>query len=552
MCTFCYTPYIGCPKGRRHYYLQWLKCKTAIKNGHSYCPIGESTEVRELQKLSGNVLACPFHTHIAIQQIEFEFRQRDEVPSPIDSSDPSSPTTSNTTYVASDDESEIEFSQAGQKSLHRPSSTAVYLDLRFPKPGPIKRHKSATTTKTETRKIQRSTGRSQDSQSEPNTAIICVNSVPRTSSSSSSSSSKRGPVISPGLPASPAAYRQNRSQPQTQLHAKLTLKALTEVDESKKELKSANKLSEPACCPPSPPPPEIITTLPTPVDQGNPSNPDLLTRRLGPSTTLTITITKAPKLNIQKITSSKSEPDLKSTSKGLESSNSTTTSTSHTFDSFLTPSGTLQPDSNTANTPTTTTKTSSSSSSSSSLRSRSGSLFTRLKDGTTTTLHHSALSRTLSASTTTTNTNRRRQASATHPKNVAPWDQVLLPASISKPVNLEVGVNASTRKPTNLAVDEITNCTSSETKAIEGHLQERRLGGQGPRTAPLPAEMEAMMSRLESVGVGVGLGIGLGVVTRDTDEGKFVSGHKRSCSATMLQRRMGIGLGGLRKKSEGS
>ncbi|EGO55293.1 hypothetical protein NEUTE1DRAFT_102725 [Neurospora tetrasperma FGSC 2508] len=545
MCTFCYTPYIGCPKGRRHYYLQWLKCKTAIKNGHSYCPIGESTEVRELQKLSGNVLACPFHTHIAIQQIEFEFRQRDEVPSPIDLSEPSSPTTSNTTYVASDDESEIEFNQAGQKSLHRPSSTAVYLDLRFPKPGPIKRHKSATPTKTQTTNIQQSTDRSLNSQSEPNTASICAKSVPGTSSSSSSSS-KKGPVISPGLPASPAAYRQSRSQPQTQPHAKLTLKALTEVDESNKELRSTNKLSEPAYHPPSPPPPEIITTLPTPVDQANPSNPDLLTRRLGPSTALTITITKAPKLNIQKITSSKSEPDLKSTPKGLESSNSTTTSTSHTFDSFLTPSGTLQPKSSTTNSSTTTTNTTTTSSSS--LRSRSGSLFTRLKDGTTTTLHHSALSRTLSASTTSTN--RRRQASATHPKNIAPWDQVLLPASISKPVNLEVGVNdIATREPTNLAADGITNCAlSSETKAIDGYLQ-GRLGGQGPRTAPLPAEMEVMMSRLESVGVGVGLGIGL-AVTRDTDEGKSVSGHKRSCSANMLQGRMGIGLSGLRKRGE--
>lgn len=105
---------------------------------------------------------------------------------------------------------------------------------------------------------------------------------------------------------------------------------------------------------------------------------------------------------------------------------------------------------------------------------------------------------------------------------------MLLPASISKPVNLEVGVNASTRNTTNLAIDgSITNCAlSSETKAIDGHrLQGRMLGGQGPRTAPLPAEMEVMMSRLESVGVGVGLGIGLGV-TRDTDEGKLVSGHK--------------------------
>ncbi|KAK3386383.1 hypothetical protein B0T20DRAFT_112054 [Sordaria brevicollis] len=131
MCTFCYTPYVGCPKGRRHYYLQWLKCKTAIKNGHSYCPIGKSTEVKELQKLSGNIFACPFHTHIAIQQIEFEFRQRDELPTPIESSEPSSPTTSNTTCVDSDDEFEVEVHQAGQKTIYRPSSTAVYLGQSF-------------------------------------------------------------------------------------------------------------------------------------------------------------------------------------------------------------------------------------------------------------------------------------------------------------------------------------------------------------------------------------------------------------------------------------
>ncbi|KAK3347781.1 hypothetical protein B0H65DRAFT_155584 [Neurospora tetraspora] len=541
MCTFCYTPYIGCPKGRRHYYLQWLKCKTAIKNGHSYCPIGESTEVRELQKLSGNVLACPFHTHIAIQQIEFEFRQRDEVPSPIESSEPSSPTTSNTTCVASENESEVEVNHASQKSLYRPSSTAVYLDLRFPNSGPIKRHKSASPLKTETRKTHRSTGGSLDSRSEPNKSITCDQSPP--------SSSKRRPLISPGLPASPAAYRQSRSrsrsQPPLQPHAKPTLKALkTGLDTSTKTLGDANEFSKPAHYPlaPSPPPPEIITTLPTPVDQVKPSNPDLLTRRLGPSTALTISITKAPKLTIQKITSSKSEPELKSTSKGPESSKSTTTTTPHTFDSFLTPSGTLQTDAHSTPTPTSTAGNTTKSSSSSNL-------FTRLKDNTTTTLHHPALSRTLSASTST---NRRRQAPATDPRNIAPWDQVLLPASISKPVNLEVGENSSTniKKPTTV-LDGTNRAGSEKTNAIDGHLLQGRLGGQGPRTAPLPAEMEVMMSRLESVGVGVGLGIGLdGVILSVDDEVNPIAGqHKRSGSATSLRGRMGLGLGlGLKKR----
>ncbi|KAK3948397.1 hypothetical protein QBC32DRAFT_373589 [Pseudoneurospora amorphoporcata] len=469
MCTFCYTPYIGCPKGRRHYYLQWLKCKTAIRNGHSYCPIGESTQVKELQKLSGNILACPFHTHIAIQQTEFEFRQRDEIPSPIESSEPSSPTTSNTTCVASDDESEVEVSQASHKSLYRPSSTALYLDLRFPNFAPIQRHEATSPLKTETRTTQRRTGGSLDSRSESNKIAICDRALPN--------SGKRRPLISPGLPASPAAYRPSRSA-----DAKPTLKAIkTDTSTSNNERENVNKLSIPGPYPraPSPPPPEIITTLPTPVDQVQPPNPDLLTRRLGPSTALTISITKAPKLAIQKITTSKSEPDLKSTtSKGPQSSKSTTSASSHhTFDSFLTPSGTLAPDSD----------------------------------------------RTLSANTP------RRQALTTDPKNIAPWDQAHLPASISKPVNLEVGENYSDRKPTSLALDGANRTAGSETN------------GECPKTALLPAEMQVMMSKLESVGAGVGLGIGLAVTS--ADEGNPIAGHKRSCSATSLRGRMGMGLG---------
>ncbi|KAK1776679.1 hypothetical protein QBC45DRAFT_332425 [Copromyces sp. CBS 386.78] len=528
MCTFCYTPYIGCPKGRRHYYLQWLKCKTAIRNGHSYCPIGESTEVRELQKLSGNILACPFHTHIAIQQIEFEFRQRDDIPSPIESSEPSSPTTSNTTCVASDDESEVEVSQASHKSLYRPSSTAVYLDLRFPNSAPIQRHEATSPLKTETRKTQRRTGGSLDSRSESNKSAICDRALPN--------SGKRRPLISPGLPASPAAYRPSRSA-----DAKPTLKAIkTDTSTSNNEREKVNKLSIPGPYPraPSPPPPEIITTLPTPVDQVQPPNPDLLTRRLGPSTALTISITKAPKLAIQNITTSKSEPDLKSTtSKGPESSKSTTSASSHhTFDSFLTPSGTLAPDSESK---ITSSKTGSS----------ANSLLTRLKDGTTTTLHHHSLSRTLSANTP------RRQAPTTDPKNIAPWDQAHLPASISKPVNLEVGENYSDRKPTSLALDGVNRTAGSETNGdrAQGYARAGGGGGQreGPRTAPLPAEMEVIMSKLEPVGAGVGLGIGLAVT--NADEGNPIAGHKRSCSATSLRGRMGMGLGlglGLKKRGE--
>lgn len=518
MCTFCYTPYIGCPKGRRHYYLQWLKCKTAIKKGHSYCPIGKSTEVRELQKLSGNVLACPFHTHIAIQQIEFEFRQRDEIPSPIEPSEPSSPTTSNTTCVASDDESEVEVHQASQKSVYRHSSTAVYLDLRFPNSAPIQRHKSASPLKTEVTRTQRSTDGSLDVRNEPSEALDCHQTPP--------SNGKGRPVISPGLPASPAAYRhcRSRSQPSLQPHAKPTLKALkTERDSRRKESLNINKLSIPAnyLSAPSPPPPEIITTLPTPVDQAKPPNPDLLARRLGPSTALTITIPKAPKIALQKITSSKSEPDLKSKSNGPESSQfATSASSHHTFDSFLTPSGTLQSDSHSA--PTTDIIGGSSASS----------LLARLKDGTSTTLHHHSLSRTLSASTSTGTNRRRRQAPATtDPKNIAPWDRVHLPVSISNPVNLEVG----------------------DGRIVRGRRQEE----ERPRTAPLPlpaAEMEEvkmMTSRLEAVGVGVGLGIGLAVTcTSGSDEVlNSVTGHKRSCSATSRRGRMGMGFGlGLGKK----
>lgn len=75
---------------------------------------------------------------------------------------------------------------------------------------------------------------------------------------------------------------------------------------------------------------------------------------------------------------------------------------------------------------------------------------------------------------------------------------------------------------------------------------------EGPRTAPLPAEMDMIMSRLDSVGVGVGLGIGLAVTTTcSADEIKLEAGpnHKRSVSAMSLRGKMELGLD-LRKRKE--
>ncbi|KAK4223117.1 hypothetical protein QBC38DRAFT_488364 [Podospora fimiseda] len=80
MCTYDYTPYVGCKGGQQHYYLQWMKCSKAIENGDQFCPLDQSVETDSLRQLSRNVLSCPLHTPIVVQQYEFEFIQATTVP----------------------------------------------------------------------------------------------------------------------------------------------------------------------------------------------------------------------------------------------------------------------------------------------------------------------------------------------------------------------------------------------------------------------------------------------------------------------------------------
>ncbi|KAL2020301.1 hypothetical protein VTK56DRAFT_8529 [Thermocarpiscus australiensis] len=74
MCTYDYTPYSGCKGGQQHFYIQWMRCNKALAS-NKYCPREKSTEVKELQKLSANVLSCPIHGPIAVQQHLFDFIQ---------------------------------------------------------------------------------------------------------------------------------------------------------------------------------------------------------------------------------------------------------------------------------------------------------------------------------------------------------------------------------------------------------------------------------------------------------------------------------------------
>ncbi|KAJ4291313.1 hypothetical protein N0V88_006317 [Collariella sp. IMI 366227] len=67
MCTYDYTPYTGCEAGEQHYYIQWVKCTKATEN-RRYCSLQKSTEVEQLRKLSTNVLSCPLHGPVAVQQ----------------------------------------------------------------------------------------------------------------------------------------------------------------------------------------------------------------------------------------------------------------------------------------------------------------------------------------------------------------------------------------------------------------------------------------------------------------------------------------------------
>ncbi|KAK3293038.1 uncharacterized protein B0H64DRAFT_363361 [Chaetomium fimeti] len=71
MCTYDYTPYTGCEDGPQHYYIQWLKCGIAVEEGR-YCSMDTSSKVEQLRKLSANVLSCPLHGPIAVQQFVLE------------------------------------------------------------------------------------------------------------------------------------------------------------------------------------------------------------------------------------------------------------------------------------------------------------------------------------------------------------------------------------------------------------------------------------------------------------------------------------------------
>lgn len=148
-----------------------------------------------------------------------------------------------------------------------------------------------------------------------------------------------------------------------------------------------------------------------------------------------------------------------------------------------------------------------------------------------------------------------------------------MPVSISKPVNLEVGAG----KATSLEVDGLNRTAGLDINGVcprtagylyaqktqtpnrgyhlQGHDRVEAAEGQqreeGPRTAPLPAEMEAMMSKMELVGVGVGLGIGLAITTTADEQVNPMTGHMRSYSATnsLKERMVGLGMG-LRKRGE--
>ena len=75
MCIYDYTPYVGCHEGEQHFYLQWMKCNKAAGRSDKYCSLEKSVPAEELRKLSGNVLRCPIHLHIAVYQHELEFVQ---------------------------------------------------------------------------------------------------------------------------------------------------------------------------------------------------------------------------------------------------------------------------------------------------------------------------------------------------------------------------------------------------------------------------------------------------------------------------------------------
>ncbi|KAK5662529.1 hypothetical protein OQA88_8441 [Cercophora sp. LCS_1] len=134
MCIYDFTPYIGCLEDKQHYYVQWMKCNKAIQLNR-YCPFDKSVPVEELRKISGNVLSCPVHRHIAIQQHEFRFIEEG-----VDAVSPVSPKqedasgevrerkdnkTNPTVEVI--EVSPVENQEPGAVELEAPPLTAIYL-----------------------------------------------------------------------------------------------------------------------------------------------------------------------------------------------------------------------------------------------------------------------------------------------------------------------------------------------------------------------------------------------------------------------------------------
>ncbi|KAL2266729.1 hypothetical protein VTJ83DRAFT_6081 [Remersonia thermophila] len=71
MCNYDYTPYKGCADGEQHYFIQWIKCGMAAESGR-YCSLEASTRLEQIPQISGNVLACPLHGPVAVQQYILE------------------------------------------------------------------------------------------------------------------------------------------------------------------------------------------------------------------------------------------------------------------------------------------------------------------------------------------------------------------------------------------------------------------------------------------------------------------------------------------------
>lgn len=131
MCIYDFTPYIGCLEDKQHYYVQWMKCNKAMQI-NKYCSFDKSVPVEELRKISGNVLSCPVHRHIAIQQHEFQIiEEASDTVSPVSKQDAGN-LHGNTDDKTNPTAEVIEVSPAEKKvpavvELEAPPLTAIYL-----------------------------------------------------------------------------------------------------------------------------------------------------------------------------------------------------------------------------------------------------------------------------------------------------------------------------------------------------------------------------------------------------------------------------------------